>query len=128
MNYNEIRKNLEVFSLGDAQLLGGAQPGHQGNPSQAVSGRGRGRGRKDIHQAHEGRPEWEIAGAHRAGKMKGERGRHGRALGRHLQGGQLPGSQAREVCREGWRGRSQDGEVTEGKEGGVVSQGKDSLV
>lgn len=35
-----------------------------------------------------------------------------RALGRHLQkqeGGQLPGSQAREVCREGWRGRSQDG-------------------
>lgn len=63
MNYNEIRKNPEVFSLGDAQ------PGHPGNPSQAVSVQGWGRGRKDIHQVNEGRLEWEvIPGAYREGR------------------------------------------------------------
>lgn len=63
MNYNELEKNLEVFSLGDAQ------PGHLGNPSQVVSGQGWGKGRKDIHQVHEGCLEWEVTpGADREGR------------------------------------------------------------
>lgn len=65
------------------------QPGHPGNPSQAVSVQGWGRGRKDIHQVHEGRLEWEvIPGAYREGRWRQtDRQTEGqtRALGRHPQ-------------------------------------------
>lgn len=57
------RVNWEVFSLGDVH------PGHPRNPSQAVSMAEKGEGRKEIHQANEGRLVWEVTqGTYREGR------------------------------------------------------------